>query len=245
MITSIFLIWGIQTSCIDGYTWPPTIRKSSKKPVRSETSLFSFQYFPCGHFSWLSSPLWGIIIFDRAKIYFNNWVHTIGGDKTPELQNELAGWVIGLDDLSSLWKRLQDHHETEENRFNFPKMFDRGKCSNTFSGCTTSQSHTIFRDGLPTLDWKLSKNECSKIRMKYKYIVYKYIVYKYIIYSYLNSTLAHYRYTQYEVIGDNGFSKTAALDQRYTETSLRAIILDVHFLSQCDYLVCTFSSQVL
>ena len=124
--------------------------------------------------------------------------------------------------------------------FNFPEMFERDKCSYTFPGCTTSQSHTIFRDGLPTLDWKPSKNECSKIRMKYKYIVYKYI-----IYSYVNSTLAHYRYTQYEVIGDNGFSKTAALDQRYTETSLRAIILDVHFLSQCDYLVCTFSSQVL
>ena len=31
---------------------------------------------------------------------------------------------------------------------------------------------------------------------------------------------------------------------RYTPDSAQGVILDVHFLSQCDFLVCTFSSQV-
>jgi len=34
------------------------------------------------------------------------------------------------------------------------------------------------------------------------------------------------------------------VDQRYTPESAKGVIEDIYFLSQCDYLVCTFSSQV-
>ena len=53
-----------------------------------------------------------------------------------------------------------------------------------------------------------------------------------------------FRYPLYEFIGDVSFSKTASVSSRYSDESLRAIILDIHFLSLSDYLVCTFSSQV-
>ncbi|CAB1343076.1 unnamed protein product [Coregonus sp. 'balchen'] len=43
---------------------------------------------------------------------------------------------------------------------------------------------------------------------------------------------------------DNSISWSAGLHNRYTENSLRGVILDIHFLSQTDFLVCTFSSQV-
>lgn len=52
------------------------------------------------------------------------------------------------------------------------------------------------------------------------------------------------KYPEYDVIGDTTLSKTAGLSNRYSDDSLRAVILDIHFLSQSDYLVCTFSSQV-
>ncbi|ESN89823.1 hypothetical protein HELRODRAFT_194786 [Helobdella robusta] len=52
------------------------------------------------------------------------------------------------------------------------------------------------------------------------------------------------KYPNYKVIGNKDFSQSASLRSRYTEASLRAVILDVHFLSRCKYLVCTFSSQV-
>lgn len=51
-------------------------------------------------------------------------------------------------------------------------------------------------------------------------------------------------YPQYIFVSDNEVSKTAGLNSRYTDASLRGIILDTHLLSLCDYLVCTFSSQV-
>lgn len=37
---------------------------------------------------------------------------------------------------------------------------------------------------------------------------------------------------------------SANLNDRYSPESARGVILDIHFLSLCDYLVCTFSSQV-
>jgi glycoprotein 6-alpha-L-fucosyltransferase len=43
---------------------------------------------------------------------------------------------------------------------------------------------------------------------------------------------------------DEENAKTASLSERYTPQSAQGVILDIHFLSQCDYLVCTFSSQV-
>uniref|UniRef100_A0A8C7FLY4 Alpha-(1,6)-fucosyltransferase n=1 Tax=Oncorhynchus kisutch TaxID=8019 RepID=A0A8C7FLY4_ONCKI len=52
------------------------------------------------------------------------------------------------------------------------------------------------------------------------------------------------KYTDYEFISDNSISWSAGLHNRYTENSLRGVILDIHFLSQTDFLVCTFSSQV-
>ncbi|XP_074644328.1 alpha-(1,6)-fucosyltransferase-like [Tubulanus polymorphus] len=52
------------------------------------------------------------------------------------------------------------------------------------------------------------------------------------------------KYKEYSFISDVEISKTASLHSRYTDASLRGIILDIHLLSLCDYLVCTFSSQV-
>ncbi|KAL8617581.1 hypothetical protein ACOMHN_033127 [Nucella lapillus] len=52
------------------------------------------------------------------------------------------------------------------------------------------------------------------------------------------------KYSRYEFISDNGISRSAALGSRYTDSSLRGVIMDIHFLSLSDYLVCTFSSQV-
>lgn len=52
------------------------------------------------------------------------------------------------------------------------------------------------------------------------------------------------KYPSYEVIGDSEIAKMAAVSTRYTDSSLNGIILDIHMLSLCDYLVCTFSSQV-
>lgn len=51
-------------------------------------------------------------------------------------------------------------------------------------------------------------------------------------------------YPQYEVIGDPEIAKVAAVSTRYTDSSLNGIMLDIDLLSKCDYLVCTFSSQV-
>ena len=53
-----------------------------------------------------------------------------------------------------------------------------------------------------------------------------------------------FRYRNYEFISDNEISKSAGLGTRYTDKALRGIIMDIHFLSITDYLVCTFSSQV-
>ncbi|KAI2654490.1 Alpha-(1,6)-fucosyltransferase [Labeo rohita] len=51
-------------------------------------------------------------------------------------------------------------------------------------------------------------------------------------------------YPDYEFISDNSISWSAGLHNRYTENSLRGVILDIHFLSSTNFLVCTFSSQV-
>ena len=52
------------------------------------------------------------------------------------------------------------------------------------------------------------------------------------------------RYPEYDILADPDVAKTAAVSTRYSDSSLNGIILDIHFLSLCDYLVCTFSSQV-
>ncbi|CAI4226749.1 unnamed protein product [Auanema sp. JU1783] len=51
-------------------------------------------------------------------------------------------------------------------------------------------------------------------------------------------------YPKYEVFGDISIANTAQVNQRYTDSSLFGVITDIELLSECDYLVCTFSSQV-
>ena len=53
------------------------------------------------------------------------------------------------------------------------------------------------------------------------------------------------RYKNYEFISDQEISKSAGLNSRYSESSLHGVVFDIQMLSECDYLVCTFSSQVL
>ncbi|CAH1790772.1 unnamed protein product, partial [Owenia fusiformis] len=55
---------------------------------------------------------------------------------------------------------------------------------------------------------------------------------------------AKQKYPSYVFISDTGISQTAGLNSRYSSSSLRGVILDIHFLSLTDHLVCTFSSQV-
>lgn len=57
-------------------------------------------------------------------------------------------------------------------------------------------------------------------------------------------TEAQKRFPKYTFVGDPSIAKTASVATRYTDASLRGIILDIHFLSRSDFLVCTFSSQV-
>jgi len=57
-------------------------------------------------------------------------------------------------------------------------------------------------------------------------------------------TTARKHYPNYEIIGDPEVAETASVAKRYSDTSLQGIIIDIHLLSECDYLVCTFSSQV-
>ncbi|CAD5121378.1 DgyrCDS9898 [Dimorphilus gyrociliatus] len=52
------------------------------------------------------------------------------------------------------------------------------------------------------------------------------------------------KYPNYVFVSDVDFSKTASMGTRYSHASLIAVILDIHFLSKSDFLVCTFSSQV-
>lgn len=51
-------------------------------------------------------------------------------------------------------------------------------------------------------------------------------------------------FPQYTFLNDKNSSISAALTSRYSETSVRGVMSDIHILSLCDYLVCTFSSQV-
>lgn len=52
------------------------------------------------------------------------------------------------------------------------------------------------------------------------------------------------RYPNYKFIGDADIANSASLATRYTDNSLLGILIDFYFLSNSDYLVCTFSSQV-
>ncbi|KAE9546993.1 hypothetical protein FO519_009795 [Halicephalobus sp. NKZ332] len=52
------------------------------------------------------------------------------------------------------------------------------------------------------------------------------------------------KYPNYKVYGDSSVAETAQMNSRYTDSSLYGVITDIQMLSKCDYLVCTFSSQV-
>lgn len=55
---------------------------------------------------------------------------------------------------------------------------------------------------------------------------------------------ARNKYNDYEIIGDTDVARMAAVSTRYTDSSLNGIIFDIYMLANCDFLVCTFSSQV-
>ncbi|KAF0715955.1 alpha-1,6-fucosyltransferase-like, partial [Aphis craccivora] len=52
------------------------------------------------------------------------------------------------------------------------------------------------------------------------------------------------KYLDYEIVGSDDISKTASLKNRNSKKALQGLIVDIHFLSLSDHLVCTFSSQV-
>ena len=56
--------------------------------------------------------------------------------------------------------------------------------------------------------------------------------------------LFFFRFPNYTFLNDQSISKSAGLSSRYSETSVRGVVTDIHILSLCDFLVCTFSSQV-
>ncbi|XP_052239638.1 alpha-(1,6)-fucosyltransferase-like isoform X2 [Dreissena polymorpha] len=58
------------------------------------------------------------------------------------------------------------------------------------------------------------------------------------------STSSSATYPHFIFVSDYEVSKTASLGSCYTDASLCGVILDTYLLSRCDYLVCTFSSQV-
>jgi len=53
-----------------------------------------------------------------------------------------------------------------------------------------------------------------------------------------------FSYPEYEIISSDDISKTTSTKNRKSEEALIGIIVDIHFLSISDHLVCTFSSQV-
>ena len=54
-----------------------------------------------------------------------------------------------------------------------------------------------------------------------------------------------HRYPSYKFISDGNISALASKTHtRYSAKSLYGVIFDVQMLSECDYIVCTFSSQV-
>ncbi|KAG4072633.1 hypothetical protein HA402_004722 [Bradysia odoriphaga] len=55
---------------------------------------------------------------------------------------------------------------------------------------------------------------------------------------------ARQKYPKYDILGDPDVARMAAVSTRYSDSSLNGIISDIHLLSLCNYVVCTFSSQI-
>ncbi len=60
--------------------------------------------------------------------------------------------------------------------------------------------------------------------------------------SVISEAKKSYSEPEWEILGDSTVAQSAALSQRYN--GLNGIVRDVVLLSECDFLVCTFSSQV-
>ena len=52
------------------------------------------------------------------------------------------------------------------------------------------------------------------------------------------------KYPDVEFLGDQDIARSAAVGSRYSDSSLRGVLQDIHLLSLTDHLVCTFSSNV-
>ncbi|CAI6347476.1 unnamed protein product [Macrosiphum euphorbiae] len=55
---------------------------------------------------------------------------------------------------------------------------------------------------------------------------------------------ARLKYPEYDIIGDPEISKTGTVLKRELDGSIMNINIEIYFLAHCDYLVCTFSSNV-
>ncbi|XP_060867350.1 alpha-(1,6)-fucosyltransferase-like [Metopolophium dirhodum] len=55
---------------------------------------------------------------------------------------------------------------------------------------------------------------------------------------------ARLKYPEYDIIGDPEVSKSASGQKRELDSSIMNINIEIHILAHCDYLVCTFSSNV-
>ena len=66
-----------------------------------------------------------------------------------------------------------------------------------------------------------------------------------IINVFLVSFFFKYRYISYDIFSDSEISSLASkTGTRYSANSLFGLMFDVTVLSECDYIICTFSSQV-
>jgi glycoprotein 6-alpha-L-fucosyltransferase len=55
---------------------------------------------------------------------------------------------------------------------------------------------------------------------------------------------AREKYPEYEILVNEDAAKVANFTQRYSEFSMRGLLLDVHMLSRTDHLICTFTSHI-
>jgi glycoprotein 6-alpha-L-fucosyltransferase len=56
--------------------------------------------------------------------------------------------------------------------------------------------------------------------------------------------LITFRYPEYNFFFDEKNAKEAVPTKRYTSESFQGLLYDIYLLSACDYVVCTFSSQI-
>ncbi|XP_015368256.1 PREDICTED: alpha-(1,6)-fucosyltransferase-like [Diuraphis noxia] len=57
--------------------------------------------------------------------------------------------------------------------------------------------------------------------------------------------VAKHNYPEYEIIGSDDISNTTSVINQKSKQALIGILVDIHFLSISDHIVCTFSSQII